>query len=146
MKRSYNTMKQFFLGCFWNLWAMNSTTQFHKYINYLSGKGEHRGLDLSPRCFLLPSYHVSTRSTRFHCPNRSQPDLRLRDSSSTSIVLLHVTSCSLSSCASTNFYETRPLLSPVLVVFMCPRCQMVDTWCIVRHITLIKLENLLNNV
>jgi hypothetical protein len=38
-------------------------------------------------------------------------------------------------------YKTRALLSPMLVLFMCPRCQMVDTWCIVRHNTLIKLKN-----
>jgi hypothetical protein len=34
----------FFLGCFWNLWAMNSRTQFIKCINYLPGKGGTGGL------------------------------------------------------------------------------------------------------
>jgi hypothetical protein len=34
----------FFLGCFWNLWDMNSRTQFSKCINYLPGKGGTGGL------------------------------------------------------------------------------------------------------
>jgi hypothetical protein len=44
-------------GC---LWAKNSRTQINKCINYLPGKGEHQGLDLSLRCLLLPSFLVST--------------------------------------------------------------------------------------
>jgi hypothetical protein len=40
--------------------AVLKKTQINKCINYLPSEGEHRGLDLSLRCFLLPSLFVST--------------------------------------------------------------------------------------
>jgi hypothetical protein len=119
MKRSYNTMEQFFLGCFWNLWAKNSRTQINKCINYLPGEGEHRGLDLSPRCFLLPSFLVS-------CDPRDSIARTVHNQTFAWVInlllpLFYFTSCSLSSCASINFLQNKALAFPRACPFHVPK-------------------------
>jgi hypothetical protein len=104
---------QIFLGCLWNLWAMNSRTQIMKCMKLLLGEGEHRGLDLSPRCLLLPSSLVSTWSTRFHCPNVHNHSFVCVIKGSTSIVSLLVPSCSsLASLLPPISYKNKALASP----------------------------------
>jgi hypothetical protein len=126
---------------------MNSRTRINKCIIHLPGKGEHQGhkwgLDQptyadQPRdpptpfalivlrdasCSLLA---MCQRDPRDSSPKCSQHSFVCVIKGSTSIVLLLVPSCSLAFCASTSFLQNKALTSPMLVLYMCPRCQKMD--------------------
>jgi hypothetical protein len=88
-------------------------------LNYLPGEGEHQGLDLSLRCF-LPLISLCPHDPRdsiartihnhtFACMINLPPPL------------FYITSCSLASCASTNFLQNKALAFPHDCPFHVPK-------------------------
>jgi hypothetical protein len=135
---------QIFLGCFWKLWVMDSRTQFDKCINYLPGKAEHRGAWSFSEMLLTPFFPCVCVIHEIPLPEpfTTTPLLAWLIFHLHCFVLCHSLHFFLASCASTNFLQNKALASTVLVLCMCPRCQIMDTWCIVGHYMLIKLKNL----
>jgi hypothetical protein len=110
------------VGCFSNNWAMNSRTRINKWIKYLLR---------DPWDSISQTFTTTPFLVWFRVP----PPLFCF------VSLL----CSLASCASNNFLQSKALAPPMLVLCKCPRCQMIDAFprCIMGHYMLIKLKNLL---
>jgi hypothetical protein len=128
-------------SCLWNLWAKNLRTQINKCINYLPGEGGTPGAWSFSEMLLTPFFPCVRVIHEIPLPKPFTTTPLL------AWLIFHL-HCFTSHIVPFPLvlppisYKTRPLLSPMLVLFMCPRCQMVDMWCIVRHNTLIKLKNL----